>query len=206
MGRKLCKVCGLTRPEDVERCAALGVDFTGFIFVPSSPRAVTPGFVASLPRGPARRVGVFAGAAPDEMLGVAKAAKLDFFQLHGGESPKVCERLGAERVIKVLWPETCTPEALHDDMERFAPVCAFFLLDAGKTGGGSGNCQSFDRLSGLASPRPWLLAGGLGPRTLETALTVCSPDGIDLNSALETSPGIKDAGLLEQAINLLNAL
>ena len=206
MARKLCKVCGLTRVEDVELCHSLGVDFIGFIFVPSSQRVVTAQFVASLPHGPARRVGVFAGTEPEEILAVAEAAKLDFFQLHGGESPDICEKLGAGRVIKTLWPENGSLEELRDDMERFAPVCSYFLLDAGKNGGGSGNSLSFSRLSSLTFPRPWFLAGGLGPKTLETALATCSPDGVDLNSALEESPGLKNKTLLTQAVGLLHLL
>lgn len=109
MAEKLCKICGLTRAEDVALCNSLGVDFMGFIFAPSSPRVVRPEFVASLPHGPARRVGVFTGASVKEMLAHAHAAKLDFFQLHGGEGPDICAELGAERVIKTLWPESCPP-------------------------------------------------------------------------------------------------
>lgn len=206
MARKLCKVCGLTRAGDVELCSALGVDFTGFIFVPSSPRAVTPELAASLPRGPARRVGVFAGLPPEEMLAVADAAGLDLFQLHGGESPEVCARLGPERVIKVFWPETCSRGKLLEDMERFAPVCSFFLLDAGTGGGGSGTRVPFERLAGLETPRPWLLAGGLGPESLGPALASCSPDGVDLNSALEDAPGVKNPALLRRAVMVVNDL
>lgn len=206
MDKRLCKVCGLTRAEDVALCAELGVDFTGFIFAPASPRVVKPEFVASLPfgtRSPVRRVGVFAGTAPGEMRAIAEAAALDFFQLHGGESPEICGQLGAERVIKVLWPENGPLEELQHDMERFAPVCAYFLLDAGRGGGGGGNCLPFSRLAALKSPRPWLLAGGLGPETLATALSACSPDGVDLNSALEESPGLKNPDLLRQAVRLV---
>lgn len=58
MARPLCKICGLTREEDVRLCHELGVDFTGFIFVPSSPRKVSPEFVAKLPAGASGRVGL----------------------------------------------------------------------------------------------------------------------------------------------------
>lgn len=203
MPETLCKVCGLTRAEDVALCNSLGVDFTGFIFAPASPRAISPEFAASLPRGPARRVGVFAGASVEAMLAQARTAKLDFFQLHGGEGPEVCARLGAERVIKVFWPESCSPEALRADMELFAPVCAFFLLDAGKSGGGSGARLPFRAFSALRPPRPWFLAGGLGPETLGAALAACSPNGVDLNSALEDSPGAKNPARLRQAVDFI---
>lgn len=203
---KLCKVCGLTRTEDAKLCDTLGVDFTGFIFVPGSPRLVTPDFVASVPYGQSRRVGIFAGASVEEMQDCAERAGLDYFQLHGGEGPEICARLGQERVIKVLWPEKLTLDELQKEIERFAPVCTCFLLDAGKSGGGSGTCLPFSALVALDPPRPWLLAGGLGPDTLDTALSVCSPSGVDLNSALEDAPGIKNHQLLRQAVNIVKSL
>ena len=200
MGNPLCKVCGLTRPEDVALCLELGVDYTGFIFVPSSPRYVTPKAASSLPKGSARRVGVFAGMPVEAMLHCVHEAKLDFLQLHGGESPEVCRALGPERVIKVLWPESASPASLQADMELFAPVCAYFLLDAGKGGGGTGNSLAFAEIAKFSFPRPWFLAGGLGPENVGNALALCHPDGVDLNSALEEARGKKNPHLLRQAI------
>ncbi len=205
MSGRLIKICGLTRREDVVLCGSLGVDFTGFIFAPSSPRAVTPEFVASMPKTSAFRVGVFAGAAPEAMLDCGETAGLDYFQLHGGESPETCARLGPERVIKVLWPQNCSAGELRDAMERYAPVCAYFLLDAGKSGGGSGTCLPFGALASLNPPRPWFLAGGLGPDTIGQALSLCAPDGVDLNSSLETTPGVKNPVLLRQAVNTIHS-
>ena len=204
MAKLLCKICGLTRPQDVELCHALGVDVTGFIFAPGSPRAVHPKAVAAMPRGPSLRAGVFAGLDAGAVIQTAQQARLDLIQLHGGEDEAFCRAVGPDRVIKALWPERLEPEALTRELERFAPVCAYFLLDAGISGGGSGNCLDFNRLSSLTSPRPWLLAGGLGPKTLEAALASCSPDGVDLNSALEESPGVKNPVLLKRAVRLLH--
>ena len=198
------KVCGLTRPEDVALCHTLGVDLTGFIFVSSSPRAIAPEEAAAMPRGSARRVGVFAGQCVPEIRRIAEAADLDFIQLHGGESPEFCQAVGPERVIKVLWPQTLSDENLNAELLRFAPVAAWFLLDAGQSGGGSGQPLAWDRLQGLEAPRPWLLAGGLGPATMHEALCRCTPDGLDMNSALETKPGIKDHTLLRAALVCLH--
>lgn len=199
------KVCGLTRAEDVRLCASLGVDFTGFIFIPSSPRAVTPLHVAGLPDTSSQRVGVFAGATVEEIQRCARLARLDFYQLHGAESAETCQRLGPERVIKVLWPQQCSPDELVSQMRLFAPVCAFFLLDAGKSGG-SGQCLEFSSLSALAPPRPWFLAGGLGPHSLCEALSLCGPDGVDLNSAIEQSPGVKDSDRLRKSVEVIRQM
>ncbi|MDR2050819.1 MAG: phosphoribosylanthranilate isomerase [Deltaproteobacteria bacterium] len=199
----LCKICGLTRKEDVLLCHSLGVEFTGFIFAPRSPRFISPEAVSSLPSGPALRVGVFAEAELDFIRESARVAKLDYIQLHGGEAPDFCRALGPERIIKVIWPRGLTPRALALELERFSPVCAYFLFDSGKSGGGSGKAPDFGPLAKLISPRPWFLAGGLGPETLPAALGLCSPDGVDCNSALETAPGIKDPALTRRTLALL---
>ena len=198
------KVCGLTRPDDVTLCHELGADLTGFIFVASSPRKIRPEDAAAMPRGKAGRVGVFSGHSVHEVRRIAEVADLDFIQLHGGESPEFCQAVGPERVIKVLWPQALSRGGLNAELLRFAPVAAWFLLDAGQTGGGSGQSPAWDQVQGLASPRPWLLAGGLGPDTMHDALGRCAPDGLDMNSALETAPGIKDHILLRAALACLH--
>ena len=229
MPELLCKICGLIRPEDATLCHSLGADFIGFIFVPASPRFVTPQRAAEAPDGPALKTGVFAAADLAELREIARRARLDFIQLHGGEEPAFCRAVGPERVIKTLWPEKLTPEELEREMERFAPVCAYFLFDAGTRGGGSGKSLNTDVLprallqmgdcafpispnprhakpTPVLPPRPWLLAGGLGPENLLSALAVFAPksgpSGVDMNSALEIAPGVKDHELVRRALAL----
>ena len=203
MKQLLTKVCGLTRAEDVLLCHQLGIDFTGMIFVEKSPRYLPSSKAADLPVGTARRVGVFAKAEVSKINEIAKKAKLDLIQLHGDESPEFCAQIGAERVIKVLWPERHSPEAFVAEMEKFAPVCAYFLFDAGKSGGGSGRPLLWENLQSLNAPRPWLLAGGVGPENIADALKVCRPAGLDMNSALEDAPGVKNHDRIRQALTLI---
>lgn len=210
MPETLCKICGLRREEDLRLCHELGVDFTGFIFARQSPRFVQPEAVAPLPvhypaapAGRPLRVGVFADQSLDEIRRVASMARLDLLQLHGGEEEDFCRALRPERVIKVLWPQRLGRQGLEDEMRRFAPVCAWFLLDAGQSGGGSGGHLEWRDLADLRPPRPWLLAGGLGPDSLPEALAACSPDGVDLNSALESAPGEKDHTRMRAAVAII---
>nr|MDE7240631.1 phosphoribosylanthranilate isomerase [Desulfovibrio sp.] len=81
-----------------------------------------------------------------------------------------------------------------------AGACAWFLLEAGKMGGGSGRPQDWTRLAGLSSPRPWLLAGGLTPLNAASAVAACAPDGLDFNSGVEEAPGKKSPDLLAAAV------
>ena len=203
----LCKICGLTRPEDVALCHSLGADFIGFIFIPASSRFVAPERAAALPDGLALRTGVFAGTGLAEVHDIARLARLDFIQLHGGEDPAFCRALGPERIIKTLWPEGRTPEEIDREMDRFAPVCKYFLLDAGQSGGGSGRRLNTEDLRHIHPPRPWLLAGGLGAENLLSTLAACAPlsgpHGVDMNSALESAPGIKDHDRVCKALSLI---
>jgi phosphoribosylanthranilate isomerase len=193
----------------VELCHALGVDITGFIFAQSSLRAVSAAAAAAMPSGPSLRAGVFAGADVRTVLDTAQQARLDLIQLHGGEDEAFCRAVGSERVIKVLWPERLEPGELEREQERFAAVAAYFLLDVGISWGGSGMALGLEGLSRIPRPRPWFLAGGLGPRSLGPTLAsfdafAHSPVGVDLNSALEHAPGVKNHALIRKALTILN--
>lgn len=195
------KVCGLTRQSDVDAAARLGASFCGFIFHPASPRSISPAAAAALESGGMARVGVFVGQGAEEILAIMAEARLDYAQLHGGQDRACAERIGPARVIRVLWPERYAGRAeLVADMAAHAGSCALFLLEAGKAGGGSGRPQDWTRLAGLASPRPWLLAGGLSPLNTAAAVAACAPDGLDFNSGVEEAPGKKSPELLAAAL------
>ena len=200
------KVCGLTRQRDADAAARLGAAFCGFIFHPASPRHLTSQAAAAIDTAGMARVGVFVEQGADEILAIMEEARLDYAQLHGaqlhGAQDLACaERIGPSRVIRVLWPERYASRAeLMADMEAHAQVCAWFLLEAGRGGGGSGRPQDWKRLAGLRSPRPWLLAGGLSPLNVASAVAECHPDGLDFNSGVEEAPGKKSPELLAAAL------
>ncbi len=197
--RLLLKVCGLTRSEDLRGLQDLGVDMTGFIFAAKSPRRISPEQAAAMPHGRNRRVGVFVEQTAGEIVSIMDAAKLDFAQLHGAHDEEVCRVIGRERCIKVFWPAKYpSRDGFLRDLDRFANLAQYFLFDAGTSGGGHGKSMDFNLVTNLDSPRPWLLAGGLGPHNVAEALAT-APDGLDLNSGLETSPGVKDLGKAKEA-------
>jgi phosphoribosylanthranilate isomerase len=199
----IVKVCGMTRSGDVTFCDDQGVDLVGFIFHPGSPRNVETSWVAGQKPLRALKTGVFVRQDVGEIAAVAREAGLDLLQLHGGHTPDQCRALGADRVIKVLWPERyASPEMLEAEMELFAPVCRALLLDSGTSGGGHGKSLDPQRLRELKCPRPWYLAGGLGPDNLETMKTTGAA-GFDLNSGVESAPGIKDHDKIRRALTIL---
>lgn len=199
----IVKVCGMTRQEDVDFCDALGVDLLGFIFHPPSPRSVAPQWVAGQSPERALKTGVFVRQGVDEIDAIAREAGLDLLQLHGGHTLEQCRALGPERVIKVLWPQRyATAELLQADMLLFAPACRAILLDSGTSGGGHGTSLDPLELRRLKCPHPWYLAGGLGPHNL-AAMKTTGAAGFDLNSGVESAPGIKDHDKVRRAFNIL---
>lgn len=204
----IVKICGMTSPTDANACAEAGANLLGFIFHPSSPRYVEPDLPAELLLT-ARKVGVFVKQSADEVLETMEAGDLELAQLHGDQNVEFCEDVGPECVIKVFWPERYeTVEKLQAELERFEGSASMFLLDAGTSGGGHGRSLDFSKLQGLHSPRPWLLAGGLGPDNLEQAIKTCAGlenfVGVDLNSGLESAPGVKDPQLVRHALEICN--
>jgi phosphoribosylanthranilate isomerase len=186
------KICGITRVDDALRAAELGADFLGFIFVPGSPRFIefeTAAAIVARVRGP-KFVGVFR----DAQLEVMQAAPVDYIQLHGNETDAVARAVG-KPVIKAIQVEdrqSClSPWA---DGQAGLPVLheqpEWLLFDS--KGGGSGTRFDWSLLAAYPRTKPFLLAGGITPDNVALAVSTVRPDGIDVASGVESSPGIKD--------------
>jgi phosphoribosylanthranilate isomerase len=198
------KVCGLTRQKDVNACRELGAHWAGFIFHPESKRHIHPERAASLETGGLVRVGVLVRQDLDEALDLMRRCRLDLVQLHGDQDPAFCRRMGPEKVVRTFWPQRYEAEKdLQQELDRYAPCCGWFLLDAGLSGGGHGRRIETEWLGrGLRLERPWLLAGGLGPESIGAGLTL-RPDGVDLNSGVEAAPGVKDRRAIAKTLSTL---
>ena len=100
------KVCGMTEIDQVRQLDAMGVDFTGFIFYPKSPRYVVRHLTGEQVKKAKLRlgkVGVFVNATYDEVMKQVDSYGLDMVQLHGDETPRFCEQLSNYiTVIKVF--------------------------------------------------------------------------------------------------------
>src|ERR1043166_4717301 len=85
------KVCGLKDPENIKQVAALGPDMIGFIFHPDSPRFVGDDLIIPALDPSVKKVGVFVNAKPSHIIDLIEEHRLDLVQLHGSESPALCE-------------------------------------------------------------------------------------------------------------------
>ncbi len=202
----LIKVCGLTNSQNVYDCIQMKISYLGFIFHIKSPRYISPEKVRNLPTGQAFRVGVFVYHQPEEILKIMDKAKLNLAQLHGDYSKKACLRIGPERIIKVFWPDRYSDkDSFINELEKSAPYCKYFLLDAGLQGGGHGEKIASFWLKDISFPNPWFLAGGLGPNNVYNSVQTFHPDGVDLNSGIEKSTGQKDSNLLKKVLSQIRS-
>lgn len=212
---KACKVkiCGLRRQEDVNAAATAGAHLGGFIFVPSSPRAISPEQAAALYSPGLLRVGVFVDGTVEELAAVVRCARLDMVQLHGEQTASCACRLrelstarGVPlRVIRTVWPARYgSRSALEAALAHAALHADVFLLDAGRAGGGSGAPLPWESLRNLRLPLPWLLAGGLTPANLGQAVQLCQPWGVDVNSGVEDAPGCKNVQKIRDALRAVS--
>ena len=90
------KLCGLSRPCDIEWANALMPDYIGFVFAQKSKRYVSPERAKALREGldsNIRAVGVFVNEAPEVVADLLNSGVIDLAQLHGGEDEEYIKAL-----------------------------------------------------------------------------------------------------------------
>ncbi len=198
------KICGLTRPEDVEAAVAAEAGYLGFNFFPRSPRYVSFETARELalrvPPGVVK-VALTVDEGMEFLARLTDAVPLDMLQLHGSETPEqvaaVKARFGLP-VMKVLGIGDAGDLA---QIDRFAAVADQLLVDTKPPKGADrpgGNAVAFDwsLVAGRRWAVPWMLAGGLTPDNVAQAIAQTGARQVDVASGVERAPGIKDAGLI----------
>ena len=179
------KICGITRYEDACAAVALGADALGFVLTRSRRQAdpdVLKGWVREL-KG-VEKVGVFTDEAPADIARIGIELGLDTVQIHGELGEGYKELMGKFSIIYAI--KKIDERGIPQDLP-----CRI-LLDPSR---GSGLRGSWHR-----SALPIILAGGLTPDNVKEAIIQAEPVGVDVSSGVESSPGIKDAALMERFI------
>ena len=186
------KICGITREDDALLAVAMGADAVGFIFAPSK-RQIAP----SIARDIVKRlppeiltVGVFRDEAPARVVEIMNATGLRAAQLHGHESAE-STRLIRSRVPLVIKAFSASDQALDRAADFGADAV---LIDAPQPG--SGEVFDWSLAHRRAARLRVMLAGGLTPENVVSAIEQVGPWGVDVATGVEADrgePGQKDA-------------
>ena len=192
------KICGITDAAFAVEAARRGVDYLGLIFAKGSPRRVTveqARQIVAAVAGRTRFVGVFVEQDTSEILKISKAVPLDVIQLHRNALKEEIATL------KAAGFEVWRLAGVDGEDDVFAGEDAVLLdgRDGGRTGG-TGRRADWSRVAALKDAgRRVVLAGGLSATNIAEAADT-GADILDVNSALETSPGRKSVRLLDELL------
>jgi phosphoribosylanthranilate isomerase len=191
--RTRIKICGITSVDMALVAADAGADAIGLVFVPQSPRYVLP--------GPAQRiakalppllsaVGVFLNPSDPDLANWRGS----WVQMHGNEEePQLARVAQNRRIIKGLRFDRAQVRRWEK-----CPHVTGLLIDGSE--GGDGKTFNHELLAEIlpSLSTPVILAGGLSPQNVGEAIRLLRPFGVDVSSGVESSRGVKDAGLIRE--------
>lgn len=194
------KVCGITEMKQLQQLDGLDIDFAGLIFFKDSPRFVGDKLSKKDVKKAdfdLKKTGVFVNPEMIDVLDAIDDYGLDVVQLHGDESPEMCEDLSSEvEVIKAF--RITGNEDIDKLVKSYDDVCDYYLFDNGgglkESLGGTGKQFDWNILSNAKIEKPFFLSGGISPEDAARLKAFKHPDlfGVDINSRFEIEPGVKD--------------
>ena len=209
----LVKICGLTSEEQALQIAKLGAHAIGIISVEESPRYVSAEIKKKIfktlesyhPK--IDRVSVVQNCPIDLIIkNFLGNPSETIIQLHGDEDIDYCKKIRKEIPNIRLWKafRIRTGKDL-DQIKPFEDFVDAILLDSWneKTYGGSGKKIKSTYLKNLQFSKPWWLAGGISIKWIDEILNEIKPDGLDISSSIEISPGLKDLKKTKKIIECL---
>ncbi|HHV28569.1 phosphoribosylanthranilate isomerase [Acetivibrio mesophilus] len=203
------KICGLRRKEDIDYVNFYRPGFAGFVFAESRRKVSAETAMllrkALLPQ--IKSVGIFVNEEEKAVAEIAEYTGLDCVQLHGDEPPEYIGKL-KDLLGKITKKKIEIWKAIRvKNKESLEIMSAFdadaFLLDAYVEGsyGGAGSVFDWQLASDIAAKYGRIiLAGGLNPENVKTAVARVKPYGVDVSSGVETE-GFKDADKIRDFID-----
>ncbi|HEX2602693.1 MAG TPA: phosphoribosylanthranilate isomerase [Gemmatimonadaceae bacterium] len=196
----------MTRPQDAALASEIGASYIGVVFA-DGPRRVSPSQgreILDAGGSKVRRVGVFGTNSPDEIARASEAACLDVVQLHADPTPSEVRSIRKNFRGEVWAAIRIAGHHIPVDAEGLFDTADAVVLDA----------RSEKRLGGTGQALPWsdvavdlardrgssvvVLAGGLKPDNVGSAIRTLAPDVVDVSSGVESAPGIKDPWLMRE--------
>jgi phosphoribosylanthranilate isomerase len=205
--RTRVKICGITNLADARFAAEAGADYLGFIFYPSSKRAISAVKVKNIVEQLRKSsncpilVGVFVNETIRQIADILEKCDLDLAQLSGTETPNYLN--DPTSVLYGRCYKTIRPQSIEEavaETDRFMPPepslkQPTILVDTYHPNlyGGTGLQSDWSLAATIASVNPrMMLAGGLRPENVTEAINKVRPFAVDVASGVELKPGKKD--------------
>jgi phosphoribosylanthranilate isomerase len=202
------KLCGVTRPADVQRVAAAGADAVGVVVdvAVDTPREVSRERAADLFDAAPPFLTTVAVSMPgsvDAAVAIVDATGADALQVHGGFDADAFAAIRARTGRPVV---AALDNAAADRAHALADAGAVdaVLVDSADADGGGGTGETHDWTATRDLARdlddrgtPAILAGGLTPDNVAEAVRTVRPHGVDVASGIEATPGRKDPTAVE---------
>ena len=194
------KICGLSRPQDIEMINIHKPDYAGFVFAAGSRRQVTAETAARLSAQLMPGiipVGVFVDEEPESILALVDKGTIAAVQLHGAEDEDYIRRLKSRLGVPVI---KAVGMAKAGDAQKWENSAADYLL-LDNVRGGSGECFDWGMIGELG--KPYFLAGGLNAQNAAEALQKTRAFALDVSGGVETD-GVKDASKIGEFVGKIH--
>ena len=203
------KVCGITSIKQLQQLDGLEVDFAGLNFYKNSVNYVVDRISKSELLNAdldIKKVGIFVNADFDEIMQVVEDYSLDIVQLHGDETPHLCEQVSNEvETIKTFRIDHKSETLIDYILKDYDEVCDYYLFDtdAKPAVGDNLKLNNWKQIAESKIEKPFFLSGGIGPGDAKMVKKFKHPDyyGVDINGLFDKEPGIKDMALILQFIH-----
>ena len=207
------KICGITSVYDARMACSFPIHAIGLNFIKRSKRKISLRTAREiLDKIPplVEPILIFENEKISELFFICDSLGIKTVQLHGEEPVSYCTDIKRfDKTIQII-KALPTKEASASLLNAYKRVCDCFLLDSqGKDDlmGGIGKTSNWNTAQEIVSKTrlPVILAGGLNPYNINSAIKRVKPYGIDINSGVESRIGKKDKSMMERLFEELNS-
>ena len=207
-----CKLCGLTTLDDISAAVRADASYIGFVFFSGSPRNLeihAANLLLEATPKHVTKVGLVVDADNNFLDRLTSSACLDMLQLHGNETYQRVAEVKARYGLSVMKAVGISNLGDVRDAQHYGEVADQLLLDAKPNSvsdlpGGNGISFDWNLLAGSSWKVPWMLAGGLNPNNVASAVKLSGARQVDVSSGIETAPGKNNAELMSEFVMQAN--
>ena len=194
----IVKICGIKKFETISCCEKNEVNLFGLIFYEKSPRNVSMNLAKKLinfsKNLKIKPVGVFVNKELNILKKMIFDLNINYVQLHGNEDQEYINAIKKNFKVKIIKKISIGVLKDIDQIYNYDEV-DYFLFDYKPKDNElpGGNAKKFDwtLLKDIKLNNPWFLSGGINEYNINKLKNSINPDGIDLSSGVEDTPGKK---------------